>query len=268
MDPKDHAARRDRLRARAVTTTIVATVVAAPVLALWAAYRGAPLTGEGVDGRPASTSEAQDPEGLDGGQAGGYENAGNASAGPGSRVTKGGSSDVSVEVVSARGTTPGHLAVTAGTSGDTTMVTLTASGSSPVRWSARTGAAWLYLSRSSGTLEPGESMTVKVYVDHLREPHGPLDRAGGDRPGGRGGHDHRVREGGLVLPPRRETGPHREHPDPLGGGLHPGRDPQPGPVPDSGGPDADGHRHRDVLPGPGNLFGAAGEGGDPGTGTP
>ena len=42
MDPKDRAARRDRLRARAVTTTVVATVVAAPVLALWAAYRGAP----------------------------------------------------------------------------------------------------------------------------------------------------------------------------------------------------------------------------------
>ncbi|MEU6277229.1 hypothetical protein ABZ871_33250 [Streptomyces populi] len=172
MDPKDHAARRDRLRARAVTTTIVATVVAAPVLALWAAYRGAPLAGEGVDGRPASTSEAQDPEGLDGGRAG-YENAGNASAGPGSRFAGGrGSSDVSVEVVSARGTTPGHLSVAAGTSGDTTLVTLTASGSSPVRWSARTGVSWLYLSRSSGTLDPGESLTVRVHVDHLREPAG------------------------------------------------------------------------------------------------
>ncbi|MFB7242132.1 hypothetical protein CW362_28110 [Streptomyces populi] len=172
MDPKDHAARRDRLRARAVTTTIVATVVAAPVLALWAAYRGAPLAGEGVDGRPASTSEAQDPGGPDGGRAG-YENAGNASAGPGSGFTGGGgSSDVSVEVVSARGTTPGHLSVTAGTSGDTTLVTLTASGSAPVRWSARTGASWLYLSRSSGTLDPGESLTIRVHVDHLREPTG------------------------------------------------------------------------------------------------
>ncbi|MFF3410333.1 hypothetical protein ACFYW8_29855 [Streptomyces sp. NPDC002742] len=173
MDPKDHAARRDRLRARAVTTTIVATVVAAPVLALWAAYRGAPLTGEGVDGRPASTSEAQDSEGLDGGQTGGYENAGNASAGPGSHFTKGsGSPDVSVEVVSARGGTPGHLSVAAGSSGDTTLVTLTASGSSPVHWSARTGVSWLYLTQSSGTLEPGGSLTIKVYVDHLREPAG------------------------------------------------------------------------------------------------
>ncbi|MER5470280.1 hypothetical protein [Streptomyces sp. NPDC002685] len=177
MDPKDHAARRDRLRARAVTTTIVATVVAAPVLALWAAYRGAPLTGEGVDGRPASTSEAQDSDALDDGQAGGYENAGNASPGPGAHFTKGSRSpDVSVEVVSAPGSTPGkgagHLSVAAGSNGDTTLVTLTASGSSPVHWSARTGASWLYLSQSSGTLEPGESLTIKVYVDHLREPVG------------------------------------------------------------------------------------------------
>ncbi|GDY75016.1 hypothetical protein SAV31267_045010 [Streptomyces avermitilis] len=63
--------------------------------------------------------------------------------------------------------------MTAGHNGDTTLVTLTASGRSPVHWSARSGAPWLYLSRSSGTLEPGESFTIKVYVDHLREPVGP-----------------------------------------------------------------------------------------------
>ncbi len=40
LDPKDHTARRDRMRARAVTTTVVAAVVAAPVLALWTTYRG------------------------------------------------------------------------------------------------------------------------------------------------------------------------------------------------------------------------------------
>jgi len=173
MDPKDHAARRDRLRARAVTTTVVATVVAAPVLALWAAYRGAPLTGEGADGRSVTASEAHGPDGIDGEEAGGYENAGNASTRPDARFTKGSRSpDVSVEVVSAPGRAPGHLSVAAVNSGDTTFVTLTASGSSPVHWSAQTGASWLYLSQSSGTLEPGESLTIKVYVDHLREPVG------------------------------------------------------------------------------------------------
>ncbi|MET9764698.1 hypothetical protein ABZ016_37470 [Streptomyces sp. NPDC006372] len=175
MDPKDRAARRDRLRARAVTTTVVATVVAAPVLALWAAYRGTPV-GEGQDGRSASALEVDDPLGLDGEIAGGgYENTGNASTRPGPRFDKDGKADVSVEVIGVAGAGKGaaRLEVAAGHSGDTTLVTLTATGSAPVHWSAATGADWLYLSRSSGTLRPGESLTIKVYVDQLREPAGP-----------------------------------------------------------------------------------------------
>ncbi|MFF0161962.1 hypothetical protein ACFYRY_31140 [Streptomyces sp. NPDC005263] len=175
MDPKDRAARRDRLRARAVTTTVVATVVAAPVLALWAAYRGTTPTGDGPGAHSASASEAHGPGTLDGEHAGGYKNAGNASARRGGHFAKDAKSDVSVEVISVAGAGrkgAGHLDVAAGNSGDTTLVTLTATGSAPVRWSATTPAAWLYLSRSSGTLEPGESLTIKVYVDHLREPSG------------------------------------------------------------------------------------------------
>ncbi|MEU1476305.1 hypothetical protein [Streptomyces sp. NPDC005760] len=175
MDPKDRAARRDRLRARAVTTTVVATVVAAPVLALWAAYRGGP--GEEADGHSASASEAHGPDSLDGERAsGGYQNAGNASVRPGPRFTKDGRPDVSVEVVSVTGAGKkgaGHLEVGAGNHGDTTLITLTATGDAPVRWSATTRAGWLYLSQSSGTLKPGETLTIKVYVDHLREPSGP-----------------------------------------------------------------------------------------------
>ncbi|MEV0121381.1 hypothetical protein AB0I16_07445 [Streptomyces sp. NPDC050703] len=176
MDPKDHAARRDRLRARAVTTTVVATVVAAPVLALWAAYRG-PLTGEGHDGGSVSASEGDGAGGLAGDHAGdGYENAGNARKGPGPRFTAGGRSpDVSVEVISGDGasTGPGSLTVAARPSGDITLITLTASGSAPVDWSAGVNASWLHLNRSSGTLAPGESITLRVYVDHRREPSGP-----------------------------------------------------------------------------------------------
>lgn len=175
MDPKDRAARRDRLRARAVTTTVVATVVAAPVLALWAAYRGAP-TGEGVDGHSAGASQAQGPGSLDGAAAGsGYENAGNASPEQGDRFGSRDKPGVSVEVIGvsgAAGKGAGLLEVSAGNSGDTTLVTLTATGRTPVRWSATTGAHWLYLSRSAGTLAPGESLTIKVHVDHLREPSG------------------------------------------------------------------------------------------------
>ncbi|GHF06887.1 hypothetical protein GCM10014715_73560 [Streptomyces spiralis] len=175
MDPKDRAARRDRLRARAVTTTVVATVVAAPVVALWAAYRGTP-TGEGQGGPSATAREAHDHGALAGEETrDGYENAGNARPGPDAGFG-GARPDVSVEVVSVRGGgaghKAGHLTVTATGAGDTTLVTLTASGPAPVRWSASTGAPWLYLSRSSGTLKPGESLTIKVYVDHLREPSG------------------------------------------------------------------------------------------------
>ncbi|MFH9735620.1 hypothetical protein [Streptomyces sp. NPDC017260] len=177
MAPKDRAARRDRLRARAVTTTVVATVIAAPVLALWAAYRGTPV-GEGEDGRSATASEAQHPDGPDGESADGghgYENTGNATTTPGTRFGSNGKADVSVEVVSVPGAAEkgaGHLEVTAGHYGDTTLVALTATGDAPVRWAASTSAPWLYLSQSSGTLRPGETLTVKVYVDHLREPSG------------------------------------------------------------------------------------------------
>ncbi|SED23361.1 DNA-directed RNA polymerase specialized sigma subunit, sigma24 family [Streptomyces sp. 2231.1] len=173
MDPKDRAARRDRIRARAVTTTVVATVVAAPVLALWAAYRGAPVGDE--DGPSATAREAQGPDALGGDTAGGYENAGNARVKPGVRIGKDGKPDVSVEVVSVSdGDSKGaaRLTVGAANAGDTTLITLTASGSGKVRWSAATSAAWLYFSRSSGTLAPGETATIKVYVDHLREPSG------------------------------------------------------------------------------------------------
>lgn len=177
MDPKDRAARRDRLRARAVTTTVVATVVAAPVLALWAAHRGAP-SDEGSDGRPVTAGETHG-TGAGHGGANGYENAGNAGTSPDTRFRAGADPDVSVEVISVNGGAgdagsrgAGHLEVTAAGDGDTTFVTLTASGSAPVRWSVATSAPWLRLSRTSGTLAPGESVTVQIHVDRLREPSG------------------------------------------------------------------------------------------------
>ncbi|MEV5611623.1 hypothetical protein [Streptomyces sp. NPDC052225] len=231
MDPKDRAARRDRLRARAVTTTVVATVVAAPVLALWAAYRGAPQTGEGSDGRSISASEAGGPGGLAGEERPGdaYENAGNASTTPDPRFTAGSRSpDVSVEVISPptrAGTGPGRLTVEAQPSGDATLITLTASGSSPVDWSAYTGASWLYLSRSSGTLRPGESITIQVYVDHDREPAGHWYARIGIDPSGAvislegygssgGGHGHEPSDPGTDDPGPVPSDPGTTDPDP------------------------------------------------------
>ncbi|MEU3921092.1 hypothetical protein [Streptomyces sp. NPDC029004] len=194
IDPKDHAARRDRLRARAVTTTVVATVVAAPVFALWAAYRGAPQTGEGHNGSSVTASEADGPGGLDGEPYDYYENAGNARAEPDPRFTAGmRSPDVSVEVISPGASFPparpgvpgpGRITVEAEPAGDTTRITLRASGGSPVAWSLWTDAPWLYMSRSSGTLRPGESVTIYVTVDHGREPAGPWSARVGVDPSG------------------------------------------------------------------------------------
>ncbi len=178
---KDRAARRDRLRARAVTTTVVATVVAAPALALWAAFRGEPSVGEGTDGPAATAREAPGPAGADGDGTSGYGKAdGLGAMRPGSPEDAddasgvSDASDVSVKVHGATGTGAGNLTVEAAGDGggDTTLITLTASGRAPVAWSVRTDADWLYFSRSSGTLAPGATLTVRVYVDRLREPAG------------------------------------------------------------------------------------------------
>ncbi|MEV5356826.1 hypothetical protein [Streptomyces sp. NPDC052693] len=245
MDPKDHAARRDRLRARAVTTTVVATVVAAPVLALWAAYRGTPI-GEGHDGRSASAREADDPFALDGEMAGGgYENTGNAGTRPGPRFGKDGKADVSVEVIGVAGAgRAATLEVSADSSGDTTLVTLTATGRAPVRWSATTGSGWLYLSQSSGTLRPGETLTIKVYVDHLREPAGPWHAQVAVAPVGAVVHIEGYgsapspsgpgpRPGGPAGPPstRPDPTPTTSAPDPTPTTPPPSPDPDPTPTP-------------------------------------
>ncbi|TJZ42726.1 sigma-70 family RNA polymerase sigma factor [Streptomyces piniterrae] len=181
VGPTDRAARRRRLRSRAVTTTVVATVLAAPVLAVWAAYRNAPATGE-ADGTPAVTANESDSGRLDGSP---YENAGNARTTPDPGFSAGRRSpDVSVEVVSADGTAlrpgepsrerrgPGRLTVTAQPSGGMTVVTISASGGSAVRWRASAAAPWLQMSHTAGVLRPGETTTITVWVDHDREPEG------------------------------------------------------------------------------------------------
>ncbi|MFD3700206.1 hypothetical protein ACFWUZ_29470 [Streptomyces sp. NPDC058646] len=196
MDPKDHAARRDRLRARAVTTTVVATVVAAPVLALWAAYRGAPSTGEPVGGGTARISASESeilPPHADGHPLTAYENTGNAATttgGPGFAPGSAGP-DVSVEVISSgapatpdRAGAPGRLTVGAASQGGVTLLTLTASGGAPVYWRLWSDAPWLRADRTAGTLAPGESVTLRIVVDPEGQPVGAWSARVGVDPGG------------------------------------------------------------------------------------
>lgn len=188
---------------------------------------------EGEEGRSASASEAQDPDATDGESAGGaygYENAGNASTTPGTGFGEKGGADVSVEVVGvsgASGKAAGHLEVTAGHDGDTTLVTLTATGDAPVHWSASVGASWLYLSQSSGTLRPGEAVTVRVYVDHLREPSGRWSARVAVSPAGA----VVAIEGYGTAPAPSRPGPRPGPPDDTSSPSHPGGDPDPGPDP-------------------------------------
>ncbi|MEV1049002.1 hypothetical protein [Streptomyces sp. NPDC049916] len=240
LDPKDHAARRDRVRARVVTTTVVATVVAAPVIALWAAYRGAPQTGEANDSSSVTATEVDGAGGMSGDP---YEKTGSARPGDrfGARVP-----DVTAEVISIGGAQQGdgRLAVAARTSGAVTTITLTASGGSPVTWSAATDASWLRLSRTSGTLAAGQSTTLVVSVVHAAQPRGPWQARISVNPSG----SAVVIDGYGAAPPTtggpRPTRPGTGSPRPTDPGpTDPGPDPtspgptDPGPDPTDPGPD-------------------------------
>ncbi|MET7448376.1 hypothetical protein ACH4NC_27480 [Streptomyces sp. NPDC017201] len=232
LDPKDHAARRDRLRARVLTTTVVATVVAAPVIALWAAYRGAPLTGEGR-GTSVTASDVDGESGTDD-PYDHYENAGNARPeGDDGFADDGRSPDVSAEVVSVGAGPDGasSLAVSARSSGGRTTITLTATGDRTVVWSARADAPWLRLSRTSGTVAPGRSVTLHVFVDHAAEPRGPWSARVLLTPSGSAvaitGHGATVPRPGS---PRPSPDPSSGTPDPTPTSPSPSTDPTPGPT--------------------------------------
>ncbi|MFJ9262624.1 hypothetical protein ACIRP4_20455 [Streptomyces bacillaris] len=247
LDPKDDAARRDRLRARVVTTTVVATVVAAPVIALWAAYRGAPLTGEGHDGSKVTATEIEGAGERTDDPGSAYEKAGSARPGDRRGVH---SPDVTAEVVSVGGDreSAGRLTVTARTSGALTTITLTASAHGPVDWTAATDARWLRLSRTAGTLAAGRSTTVTVAVDHAAAPRGEWRARIALNPSG----SAVIIEGrGTTAPPTttdptrpgpgtpRPTDPHPTDPGPTDPGPTdpgPGPGPGPGPSPTDPGP--------------------------------
>ncbi|MFJ4850843.1 MULTISPECIES: sigma-70 family RNA polymerase sigma factor [unclassified Streptomyces] len=204
MDLKERTARRARMRHRAVTSTVVAAVVAAPVLALWAAYHGAPLA-PGQKGEGSFTAaEGEGPDGFP------YEKAGVAGSAERGRSQRGGHGRLSVSVASAspaaeddvsappsgrddsaspssspskagdpgggHGGRPGHrqgrLVIAARSEGDVTVITLKAEGDRAVRWSAARSAPWLRLSRRHGMLRPGDTTTITVSVDRDREPAG------------------------------------------------------------------------------------------------
>ncbi|WP_326797346.1 sigma-70 family RNA polymerase sigma factor [Streptomyces sp. NBC_01808] len=216
-DPRHRAARRGRLRSRAVTSTVVATVIAAPVLALWAANRGAPATGEAESGWPPPSADADEPESLDGRP---VEKAGSAHDESAPPSPDGNHPDVSVEVVDRGGPTPGRpgmgpgrLTVEAWPAGETTYLRLRASGGTPVDWRVGTDAGWLRFSATYGTLRPGEATTVAVTVAEASEPRTGWQARVYVSPGGAailitGAGSGRTSPGGAPAPTHPKPPPH------------------------------------------------------------
>ncbi|WP_224283856.1 hypothetical protein, partial [Streptomyces sp. LS1784] len=214
------------VRRRVVTTGVLAAVLAAPVIALWAGHRGgggsrpaASVSAVRVD--EAGTPTGQRPRPAVDGPAGpgapglpGMELAGAATGmvADGAGVGGAGVGDAetllpgfprltfegAVIPVPAHGATPlssptlvaapapaadrasatgtgepapaGLLTVEAGEYGSRTVLTLTNSGTTEIRWRAVADAGWLRLSRDSGTLAPGQRITVIVTVDEDQAP--------------------------------------------------------------------------------------------------
>ncbi|MFE9664634.1 hypothetical protein [Streptomyces sp. NPDC005955] len=279
LAPQEHTDRRERLRARAVTTTVVATVVAAPVLALWTtrdqprSADGAPTTaseverigGTGAEQAPDTPSDRGDP-----GPAGKTAGAGNT---PTTADPPGSPARVSAEVVTPEGVVPGadRLGVAVRSRGGATTLVLTALGDAPVHWSATVHAHWLRLSRTSGTLAPGDTVVLRVHLDPRAEPPGSWTARISLHPAGAfvlvRGH------GAVPRPPASGTpgpsGP-TDGSDTSGGGPTPG--PSPSPTATHSSPPPDPGTSAPSEPGtgtgaPGTPGGTDGTGGDPSGGT-
>ncbi|MEV8093734.1 sigma-70 family RNA polymerase sigma factor [Kitasatospora sp. NPDC085879] len=184
------------VRQRVVTTGVLAAVLTAPVVALWAAYRGggegvgsaAPVSSVRVDSPrlspdPSETVQPAEPGPGDEAADDGLRLAGAVAEtllpvveGAVVPVPSHGSRGLATaEVVPAPPALPagpGRLTVEASEWGSRTVITLTNSGGTAIHWHAVVGVDWLRLSRDEGTLEPGQRITVTVTVDEERVPAG------------------------------------------------------------------------------------------------
>ncbi|QMU79537.1 sigma-70 family RNA polymerase sigma factor [Streptacidiphilus sp. PB12-B1b] len=179
------------LRQRAVAGSVIAAVVAAPVVAFWSTHQRHPVqsapvssvsvaTPEPEPAGPQSPGPWEPPEpgptayGPGGPGAGAAAPAGPPAAGPapgGAGTAPGPAGASGASVASAQ--PAAQLEVTAAEVGGRTVVTLADSGSNPTAWQITGGAPWLRLSRGSGTLRPGERATVLVTVDPGLTPVDP-----------------------------------------------------------------------------------------------
>lgn len=273
---------RPLVRQRVVTAGVLAAVLTAPVVALWAAHRGgegvgsaAPVSSVRVSTPPADSGAADVPgaggadttgpvEGLQLAGASAEETLLPVVEGAAVPVPSHGAgplagAEVAPVPVRPSAPAPGLLTVEASEWENRTVITLTNSGGTTIRWHAVVGADWLRLSRDEGTLEPGRRITLTVTVDEARVPAGhwtaritlPPSEAVVTLEGGP------VQRGGQSGGPQDGTGGPSGPADP-GSGPSRGTGPAPGGTP-TGGPDPS------PDPGPGGT-GSGGTGTGTGTG--
>ncbi|MBC3843674.1 hypothetical protein GXW82_36030 [Streptacidiphilus sp. 4-A2] len=168
------------LRQRALAGSVIAAVVAAPVVALGLTDHQrhpmavAPVSSVSV-ATPApgpGTLPALPPDGTTpggpGAVAAGPQAPGTPGAGPAGPTVTGIGTAAAVSSPAASGP-----AVSATETGGRTVITLTATGPAAVDWQIEDSTPWLRLSRADGTLAAGGQATVLVTVDEAALPVGP-----------------------------------------------------------------------------------------------
>ncbi|GAA2129205.1 hypothetical protein GCM10009760_00230 [Kitasatospora kazusensis] len=184
------------VRQRMVTTGVLAAVLTAPVVALWVAHRGGDPAGTvssvRVDSAVPTQAASAVPEAAVRPAGGGLQLAGAAGAETLLPMVQGAAVPVPSRGASAPAAHPappasggtaadpapapapapaaGQLTVEANDYAGRTILTLTNSGGTAIDWHAVVDAAWLRLSRDSGSLDPGQRITVTVTVDESRAP--------------------------------------------------------------------------------------------------
>lgn len=180
------------VRQRMVSTGVLAAVLTAPVVALWAAHQG----GEGAATATVSSVRVETPvrpsapevPGTPVRSEHGLELAGSVTTGaetllpsvlgpavpvPGhgaGRLANATPRPESPAGPSGQAAGPGQLTVEAQEFGERTVITLVNSGGTTIHWHAEPDVDWLRLSRDSGTLAPAQRITVTVTVDQSRAP--------------------------------------------------------------------------------------------------
>lgn len=169
------AERATMLRQRAVASSMVALVVAAPVVALWSGHHRSGPSEDPVSSVQVDTAPADGAGGGASALPAAAPGSGRHGAALGQAVRPGPAASLSAGASpgsSAGSVAPGRLTVTANEVSGQILITLVNGGDTATAWQSGTDARWLRLNQESGTLAPGGRVTLLVTVDQGSLPQG------------------------------------------------------------------------------------------------